>query len=136
MKYFISDHHWGHKAVIRMSNRPFKDIFEMNQYMVNQWNDVVGEDDEVYYLGDFMYKMNPNTFVNHILNKLNGKIYLIIGNHDRRYLKKYTDRLEWIREVEYMRYDYELLNYRPISIVDVIEMFKDRDIKRILSKNI
>lgn len=111
MIYFTSDHHWGHQAVIHMSNRPFDNVHEMNMYMIEQWNNTVNPDDEVYYLGDFMYKMNPNKFVQHVLNNLNGKIYLINGNHDKRYLNKYEQRVEWIKDVEYLEYKHEDKTY-------------------------
>lgn len=181
MIYFISDHHWGHKAVIHMSQRPFDDVHQMNMYMIEKWNEVVGEDDEVYYGGDLMYKMNPNSFVKNVLNNLNGKIYLLLGNHDERYLKKYMDRIEWVKdrfELKYIHEDKEyrfildhyplyswkgmwrktihlhghthhntsdlyyesignkmninceFLEYKPISIVEVINKFKNRELEK------
>jgi len=111
MIYFISDHHWGHKAVIWMSQRPFDDVHQMNMHMIEKWNEVVGPDDEVYYLGDFMYKMNPNMFVRNVLNNLNGKIYLIKGNHDKRHLNKYMDRIEWVKDYYEMTYTHEEKEY-------------------------
>jgi len=106
MKYFISDHHWGHISIIKMSNRPFNNLHEMNLFMIDEWNKTVGINDDVYYLGDLMYKMNPKHFVRNVLNKLNGKIYLIIGNHDEKHLHKYIHRFEWAKDVHYMNYEY------------------------------
>lgn len=114
MIYFISDNHWGHNAIINMSNRPFNDVYEMNEYMINQWNSVIEKDDEVYYVGDFMFKMNTRDFINDILNKLNGKIYLLVGNHDERHLSKYSHRLEWAKDRFELKYDYEGKEYRFI----------------------
>lgn len=121
MIYFISDHHWGHKAIIWMSNRPFENIHEMNMHMIKKWNDVVGPDDEVYYLGDFMYKMNPNIFVKNVLENLNGKIYSLLGNHDERYIRKYIHRLEWVKDRYELKYTHEdgklykfILDHYPI----------------------
>jgi calcineurin-like phosphoesterase family protein len=114
MIYFISDNHWGHKAVIWMSQRNFEDVHQMNMHMIEKWNEVVGEDDEVYYLGDFMYKMNPNQFVRNVLNNLNGKIYLLIGNHDERHLHKYMERLEWAKdrfELKYIHDDEKMYKF-------------------------
>lgn len=122
MKYFISDNHWGHGNIINIANRPFNDVNEMNQYMIDQWNSVVGENDEVYYLGDLMYRMNPKHFVKYILSKLNGKKYLIPGNHDKRYMKHYIEHFEWINEIEYLThsvnnetYNFVLFHYPIIS---------------------
>lgn len=114
MKYFISDNHWGHKSIIKMSNRPFSNVDEMNEYMIAKWNSVVEEEDEVYYLGDFMFKMNPTKFVNEVLNRLNGKIYLLAGNHDEKYISKYKDRVEWVKDRFELKYDHEGTTYKFI----------------------
>jgi len=41
----------------------------------------VEPDHVVYVIGDFIVTENFNDFVK-ILNKLNGKIHLLLGNHD------------------------------------------------------
>jgi len=82
--FFISDFHLFHNNVIRFDNRPFKDVHEMHSVLIDNWNDVVGEDDIVIYLGDISFaKADEKSEVNKILNKLNGKIHFIIGNHDK-----------------------------------------------------
>lgn len=80
-KFFTADHHFGHKAIIRYSNRPFANIWEMNQSLVDRWNEVVGKDDEVYHLGDLVFGSRKT--LKHIIESLNGKIHLIKGNHDK-----------------------------------------------------
>ena len=81
MKYYISDLHFDHTNVIKFDNRPFKDIEEMNNTIINNWNNVVKGGDIVYVLGDFCFGNTERT--NEIFNKLNDKIILIRGNHDR-----------------------------------------------------
>jgi hypothetical protein len=44
MEYFTSDSHFFHKKVIEYCNRPFRDVDEMNAYLVNAWNIVVTGD--------------------------------------------------------------------------------------------
>jgi calcineurin-like phosphoesterase family protein len=112
MIYFIADHHWGHKAIIWMENRPFKDVLEMNEFMINSWNSIITNDDEVYHLGDISYKMNPNQLKYKILPRLNGKIHLIRGNHDKdKIISKIGDRFESISDYKYLSYNYENKNY-------------------------
>lgn len=53
----------------------------MNNTLINNWNSVVKKNDIVYVLGDFCFGNTERT--NEIFNKLNGKIILIRGNHDR-----------------------------------------------------
>ena len=54
----------------------------MNAHMIRQWNDHVTKKDEVYILGDFA--ISRGRAADEILRQLNGKKYLIEGNHDRR----------------------------------------------------
>lgn len=86
MKYFFtSDTHFNHANIIKYCNRPFVSVNEMNEQLINNWNSVVGNDDVVYHLGDIGF-FNSNTpeqyTLKSIIQKLNGRIYLIMGNHD------------------------------------------------------
>jgi calcineurin-like phosphoesterase family protein len=78
--WFTSDHHFGHKNIIEFSKRPFQDVDEMNEVMIQRWNEKVGKDDIVYHLGDFA--LMPPTKLRQIRERLNGKIHLITGNHE------------------------------------------------------
>ena len=56
--FFTSDHHFGHAKIIEYCKRPFSSVEEMNQVMIDRWNEVVGPDDHVYHLGDFAFGHN------------------------------------------------------------------------------
>ena len=79
--FFTSDTHFNHTNIIRFCNRPFKDVSHMNETIISNWNRVVSPEDIVFHLGDFCLGGSAE-WVN-VLNRLNGKIYLISGNHDR-----------------------------------------------------
>lgn len=79
MIYFTSDHHMWHANIIRYCNRPFKSVEEMNEKLIQYWNETVKPDDFVYYLGDFAMAFRP---LETILPRLHGKKYLVSGNHD------------------------------------------------------
>ncbi len=51
--FFTSDTHFNHANIIRFCNRPFKDVEQMNEVMIANWNNVIGKDDTVFHLGDF-----------------------------------------------------------------------------------
>lgn len=80
--FFTSDFHIGHENVIRFDNRPFKNVHEMSEKIIENWNSVVDTDDVVFYLGDLSHRCHPKE-VKWFVNQLNGKIYFIMGNHDR-----------------------------------------------------
>lgn len=86
MVFFTSDLHLGHQNVIGMCKRPFSDVEEMNEALISAWNSRVHKNDTVYIVGDFSYRSAtpPEEF----LKRLRGKKYLIIGNHDRSWIKK------------------------------------------------
>ena len=52
---YISDLHFGHANIIKIDKRPFSDVEEMNQKMIENWNNKVKSDDWVYILGDFCW---------------------------------------------------------------------------------
>lgn len=83
--FFTSDTHFYHENIIQYANRPFKNADEMNEYIIEQWNNVVPEDGIVYHLGDFGFGTTSNLVK--LFKRLNGKINLITGNHDRKQLK-------------------------------------------------
>ena len=84
MNYYIADTHFGHDNIRRFSKRPFKTVEEMDNTIINNWNNKVTDNDDVYILGDFSYKSyDPIKY----LKQLNGKKHLIIGNHDSHLLK-------------------------------------------------
>lgn len=95
--WFTSDSHFGHKNIIRFSNRPFKDVDHMNEELIRLWNSYVGPDDDVYHNGDFSLT-TPNK-TGEILDRLNGNIHLITGNHEKSVLKKegVRNRFVWIK---------------------------------------
>ena len=91
MRWFISDHHFGHKNIIKYCSRPFKSVEEMDAYMIAKWNGVVKPDDEVFYVGDFSFHCTGRT--EEIARSLNGFKHLIVGNHDERRSKQYWRKL-------------------------------------------
>jgi len=80
--FFTSDTHFNHAKIIEYCNRPFSDVEDMNEVMIANWNRVVQPDDHVFHLGDFA--MGGVEEWNSILDRLKGKIHLILGNHDLR----------------------------------------------------
>jgi len=87
---FTTDTHFSHKNIIQYCNRPFKTVEEMNEVMIANWNSVVTPSSTIYHLGDVGFGD-----LRSILNRLNGKIILITGSHDKSALQC-RDRFELV----------------------------------------
>lgn len=92
--FFTADTHWGHRNIIKYCNRPFSSIEEMDDTLIANWNRVVGKDDIIFHLGDFA--MGGSAEWSRLLQKLNGRIYLILGNHDMKAIGAGFSRLEGV----------------------------------------
>jgi calcineurin-like phosphoesterase family protein len=81
--WFTSDNHFGHANIVEYCKRPFADADEMDEAMVERWNKVVKPGDLVYHLGDFMMGPNIAERVKAMRKRLQGDIFIVLGNHDR-----------------------------------------------------
>lgn len=101
MRYYIADLHFFHAAMnTKMDRRGFENVEQMNQYMLDKWNQKVRKNDEVIILGDLSWGKAEET--NELLDELNGRLYLIQGNHDRFMKNKdfNASRFGWIKPYE------------------------------------
>ena len=101
MIYFTSDHHFYHQNVIKYCGRPYTSVEDMNSALLKNWNDTVGPDDVVYYLGDFSMAFRS---VEIFSSRLNGVKNLVPGNHDFCHSYHKKSRNEENREVWKQKY--------------------------------
>lgn len=105
--WFTSDLHFSHKNILThcpgrieaMAKDGYIITEEMlpdevlnlhDSWLINKWNSTVSKKDHIYILGDFSFRNTDDT--KKLLSKLNGKKFLIVGNHDGSCTK--TDRLK------------------------------------------
>ena len=89
MKFCTSDTHFFHDSLLgtnQFAPRSFKNVNEMNQIIIDNWNDKVGENDIVYHLGDIaLYFTKPQRdayqAILEVLLQLHGHLILVKGNH-------------------------------------------------------
>lgn len=103
MRRYIADLHFFDEPVcFQMDHRPFASVQEMNAYMITQWNNTVKRGDEIFVLGDmFNWRYTNAQEINKVLHQLQGKIYLILGNHDINWFQKSgvdQSRFKWIHQ--------------------------------------
>jgi len=102
MIYFTADLHFEHANIIKFCNRPFDSVESMNKALINNWNSTVSHDDEIYILGDLTGESGQ---ARRFLPALNGKKYMIEGNHDM-----------WLKQKKTIEYHFEWIkNYEVIS---------------------
>ena len=113
--FLVSDTHFGHAGVCRfMRNdgvtklRPWDSAEEMDEAMVERWNERVRPNDKVYHLGDVV--MSRKSLA--IMRRLNGDKVLIRGNHD---IFKDTDYREHFRELR----AYHVMNGMILSHIPI-----------------
>ena len=112
--FLTADPHFGHWGVCKfLTNegtklRPWNNPEEMDEAMVELWNQTVGVNDKVYVLGDYVI----NRRALKTASRLNGKKCLIKGNHDIFRLSEYTEHFYDIR-------GYHVLNGMILSHIPV-----------------
>src|ERR1700693_1395237 len=108
--FFTADTHFSHRNIPVYANRLMflndqerelhakgakvhcsrETIERMNDYLINKINETVGENDELWHLGDFAFSRYDTNEVGRLRARINCKnIYLIWGNHDDRKIYKY-----------------------------------------------
>lgn len=88
--FFTADTHFNHANIIEYSKRPFSDLEEMTEAIIERWNRCVSKGDTVFHLGDFALSWGKKhaAVIDGLLARLNGQKWLIKGNHDREEVTK------------------------------------------------
>lgn len=117
MRFFTADAHFFHKEVLAFERRPFNTVEEMNEVIVHRWNILVSKKDDIYILGDLSFGKKAETTA--LLKLLNGRKYLIKGNHDDLNLEQ-KELFVWVKDYHKLKVDnrkYILFHY-PIYAWD------------------
>jgi len=114
--FLYSDPHFSHAGVCKFFRadgvtklRPFDDVTEMDEYLIERFNDTVRPNDKVYFLGDVVINRKALAA---IMPRLNGDKVLIRGNHDIFKLSDYTPYFRDIRA-------YHVLNGMILSHIPI-----------------
>ena len=99
--WFTSDLHFYHKSINRFcpNTRTGQNALEMNEDLINTWNEQVADEDEVYILGDVSFSGHDRARL--CLERLKGKKHIILGNHDK--IKIYQGMRDILESVEYYK---------------------------------
>jgi calcineurin-like phosphoesterase family protein len=93
--HYTSDPHYGHANILAYAFRPFSSVDEQIATLIERYNECVGRDDHVLFLGDLFLSSQYE----HVIRSLSGRKTLVAGNHDdgvttRRLLRYGFERVE------------------------------------------
>lgn len=111
--FLCSDHHLGHVRICEMTGRPFTSVPEMNEALIDNHNALVKPNDIVWFLGDVAMGQLANSLP--LVDRMNGRKFLVLGNHDRP-SKLYHHKTEQKRaefEVMYRQYFEAIFEQTP-----------------------
>jgi len=119
--FFITSDTWfGRKEILKIANRDFKNVTQMNDELIKRWNKKVKKDDVVFHLGNFAWDPMSASYA---LELLNGKIFFITGNSDLA-LSEVVENFENcmiinadILDIELETYKYDLVvSHYPLEV--------------------
>lgn len=96
--YITSDLHLFHTNIIKYCNRPFNNVGEMNEYIIEQFNKLP-ENSIIWILGDVVFGSYRHKYSNFgkvrrcidLMKKNNKTLVLILGNHDKDFYKLFKE---------------------------------------------
>lgn len=111
--YFIADTHFGEENIRLYENRPFANITEMDNALKKHWNNRVSQRDDIYVLGDFGAAGQEKV----LLAQLNGRKFLVKGNHDVQSNQYYRD-CGFVEVYDYpiIIKDFWILSHAPLYV--------------------
>lgn len=119
--FYTSDLHLGHENIL--PSRPQFNSIEMHdEFLIERWNSVVKNNDEIFILGDLSYRAKYH--VSHYLNRMRGKKKLIVGNHDSYWMKNVEDLSVYFESVDYfktIKWEHKLLTMMHFPMLEWTE---------------
>jgi calcineurin-like phosphoesterase family protein len=86
MLFVTSDWHLGHNRILEYCQRPFDNVDDMDDAIIDNFNEVVKEKDLVLFVGDFCFRGSK---LHEYVSRLVCKNWIfMLGNHDYNYKNK------------------------------------------------
>ena len=130
--FFCSDLHFNHRNIIKYCNRPWNsgfgedgelivtddDLSRMNEDLIKNFNSVVGADSTTWFLGDCCMGPNQKEKIPELRARLNGKVNIVLGNHDHHSVKFYYDAgFDLVYDSPVVVNDFVVLSQAPMEFV-------------------
>jgi calcineurin-like phosphoesterase family protein len=117
--FVISDTHWGDIPILEHAQRPFQDVQEEVDFMVDLWNGTVERDDTVIHLGDVVARVDDQVkYAKSILSRLAGRKMLITGNYEAHLPDFMLQEMGFEEIFPYLEYREFFMIHRPQNAFD------------------
>lgn len=133
--WVTSDTHFNHANILNFTDsegnkvRPFTSVEDMNQTIIERWNEVVKPGDKVYHLGDVFFGSKDS--FKQLWPKLNGSKRLIVGNHEDIVFMSSGGFFKKVYESRDLRDFGLLLTHRPAHDSQLWDYRRDRPLHNI-----
>lgn len=98
MNLYSADPHFNRHNILLSTRRPFKTIDQMNDRILEGYQERVRETDDLFLIGDLVHKTSTPEDARYWFERIPGRKHLIIGNHDKSAV---TD-LTWFSTQHYL----------------------------------
>jgi calcineurin-like phosphoesterase family protein len=117
-KWIVSDLHFYHDNIIKYCDRPYEDASHMNEMIIKEFNEKVAPDDHVYHIGDFMFGKPTKENFFAIFDRLPGIWHFVLGNHDKKTLKRWKNELVEHERIEEIANQIDLVHDNKLFILN------------------
>lgn len=126
MDYFTSDWHLGHRAIIEISSRPFKNVEEMEESILNNSIRKMKKGDNLYFLGDLSFDTSTSDRVLEEINKRKINFFWILGNHDiKRFKKEYETKFVRVHGSLIIKRDKKIIHMNHFPLIAWEKSFRN-----------
>lgn len=116
--FLCSDWHFNHDRDFILVPRGFDTVEQHNEEIIRRHNSLVTPEDTVYVLGDCCFGGPEYAERNiELIRQMNGKKYLVIGNHDTdAKIKMYKEAelfeaIQFAYRIRFKKYEYLMTHY-------------------------
>jgi calcineurin-like phosphoesterase family protein len=107
--FITSDEPYNHTFIMKVKNRPFRDVYEMQEAMIERHNKKVPDSPNylTIHAGDMFWRTMEVEECMTILNRLHGRHALVWGNHDDviQENKELADMFDWTRDIHQLHFN-------------------------------
>ncbi|MAJ46517.1 MAG: hypothetical protein CBC35_04325 [Planctomycetes bacterium TMED75] len=118
--FVTSDTHFGEEVICRRFGRDFATVEAMNDHLIDQINDVVGPDDILFHLGDFVgdVESSRSQIAESIRDRIQcRRIILIRGNHDPHSKQRFDRLFDSVHDILSFKFDMGTADASPVRLV-------------------